>query len=485
MRLPTPAQIAALAVRVLALRVLALLLVGVLGASPAHADDWADARKAFLKAQKSDDWKVRSAGFGELSYFDNADVVGEVLTALTEEKHSAVLLAAIKSLSSFQTKPAKEAVLGALRKGKDPVRLYVILALADQAGLDAKDALLEVLQGKDGQAAAQAAMALGKKQALEALPHLQALLLHRDWRLRAAAARAIRLLAGPIPPAAPGRAAPPATPKALTTPEALTPLVDALEASQGRERGDLIAALARLTQQDFGWDVPAWRALVAGTPASDIARKPRHPTYFFGAPVYGRRVVLLADNNVRTEDVHPFGTDRARLQEVCKVPGARSVPWFELRTIKHLLNAHVKRTITDLPAGALFDLIVVGGKARNVFGKLTSANDGSKSSAIAVLEEAKPETANDVFTALDAALDIASRKDSVAWDVGPEEILYAIVALPWLSEQSDPAVVAAAIALKARLRMVPITMVGLGEHPYELCQTLAESTGGTYVNLSK
>ena len=468
-----------------AVRVLVLLVLGVLGSGPAHADDWADARKAFAKAQKSEDWRARSAGFGELSYFDNADVVGEVLSALAEEKHSAVLLAAIKTLASFQTKSAKEAVLAALRKGKDPVRLYVILALADQPGTDAKDALLEVLQGRDDQAAAQAAMALGKKQVLEALPHLQALLLHRDWRLRAAAARAIRLLAGPIPPALPGKPAPPATPKALTTAEVLTPLVDALEAGQGRERSDLIATLARLTQQDFGWDVPAWRAFVAGTKVADIGRKPRHPIYFFGVPVHGRRVVLLSDNNVRTEDAHPFSADRARLQEVCKVPGARSVPWFELRTIKHLVNAHVKRTINDLPSGSLFDLIVVGGKARNVFGKLTSANDGSKLTAVTALEEAKPEAANDVFTALDAALDIASRKDSVAWDVGPEEILYAIVALPWLSEQSDPAVVAAAIALKARLRMVPITMVGVGEHPYELCQTLAESTGGTYVNLSK
>ena len=81
--------------------------------------------------------------------------------------------------------------------------------------------------------------------------------------------------------------------------------------------------------------------------------------------------------------------------------------------------------------------------------------------------------------------DIAGRKDSVAWDVGPEEVLYAIVSLPWLSEHSDPAVVAAAIALKARLRMVPITLAGIGEHPYELCQTLADATGGTYIDLSK
>jgi hypothetical protein len=475
--------------RRLLLPLLALLLGPALGLpgspAPAHAaDDWPEARKAFLKALKSDDWKVRSAGFGELSYFDNAAAVGEVLGVLASERHPAVLLAGIRALGGFKTLASQAALAEVVRKGKDPVRLYTILALADQPGTDGKDALLEVLQGRDAQAAAQAALALGKKQVMEALPHLLSLLHSKEWRVRAAAARAVRLLAGPIPTAQPGKPAPPATPKALAGPDVLGALIDALEVGEGRERADVIQTLARLTQQDFGWDLPAWRAFASGTPAADIARKPQHPTYFFGVPVFGRRVVVLVDNNVRTEDAHPF-SDRTRLQAVCAVPGARPVPWFELRTIKQLINAHVKRTVTDLASGSMFDLVVVGGKARSVFGKLSPANDGSKGTAITALEEAKPETANDVFTALDGALDIASRKDSVAWDVGPEEILYAIVALPWLSEQSDPAVVAAAIALKARLRMVPITLAGVGEHPYELCQTLADATGGTYINLSK
>jgi hypothetical protein len=468
-------------------RLLPWLLAVVLLGAPAPlraADDWAEARKTFLKAMKSDDWKVRSAGFGELSYFDDAAAVGEVLGVLASERHPAVLLSGIRALGGFKTKPAVDAVAETVRKGKDPVRLYTILALADQPGAAGKEVLLEVLQGKDGQAAAQAAIALGKKQVMDAQPHLLALLRHKEWRIRAAGARALRLLAGPIPTAQPGKPAPPATPKALAGPDVLGALVDALEAGEGRERADILQTLVRLTQQDFAWDIPAWRALVSGTPPADIGRNPQHPPYFFGTPVFGRRVVLLVDNNVRTEDAHPF-TDRARLQAVSAVPGARPVPWFELKTIKQFINAHVKRTANDLPSGSMFDLVVVGGKARNVFGKLTSANDGSKGTAILALEEAKPEAANDVFTALDNALDIASRKDSVAWDVGPEEILYAIVALPWLAEQADPAVVAAAIALKARLRMVPITVAGVGEHPYELCQTLADATGGTYINLSK
>jgi hypothetical protein len=59
------------------------------------------------------------------------------------------------------------------------------------------------------------------------------------------------------------------------------------------------------------------------------------------------------------------------------------------------------------------------------------------------------------------------------------------VALPWLAEHTDPVVIGPAIGLKARLRMVPITTVGVGEHPYDLLSQLAESTGGTYVGLGK
>jgi hypothetical protein len=466
-----------------------LLLLAVLlgvGAAPHGAAEgtWADAKKAFAKAQKSDDWKARIQGFGELAYYDNADAVGEVLGALAAEKHPAVLLAAIKALAAFQTAPAKEAILKALRSGKDPVRLYVILAVADQPGAEAKDALLELASGRDGQAAAQAAMALGKKRVMEALPTLLGLLKHKDWRVKAAAARAVRLLAGTPPPAQPGKPAPPATPPELVTRDVLNALVDALDLSVGRERTDVIQTLRRLTQQGYAFDVPAWRAYAEGMKPTDITPSPKHGAYFFGVPVNGRRVVLLADTNVRTEDAHPF-QDVARLKEVSSVPGARSVPWQRLKTLKQFLNAHVARTIGDLPSGTMFDLVIVGGKARDVFGKLTAVNDGSRQMATTALEEAATESANDVFTALDQALDIASKKDSVAWDVGPEEILYAIVALPWLAETADPDVIASAIALKARLRMVPITMVGLGEHPYDLCKRLAEETGGTYVDLSK
>ncbi|MFM8387110.1 MAG: HEAT repeat domain-containing protein [Planctomycetia bacterium] len=448
------------------------------------AEDWAEARKAFLAKAKNPDWKVRSTAFGDLAYFDDEKAVAAVLGVLASESQPNVLLAGIRALGTFRSAAARAAVADTVRKGKDPLRLYALFAVADQPGSEGKEVLLELLQAREAPVLAQAALALGRKQVRDALPSLLALLRHKDVRVRGAAARAVRYMGGSPGGAAGAAPGAPAAGRSLATPEVLGALVDALEAGEGRERADLLATLQHLTRQDLGWDIAAWRALAQGGPVDTLPRNPRHPAYFFGLPVFGRRLVLLADNNVRTEDAHPF-TERARLQEVCKVPGARPVPWFELKTLQQLLRAHVKRTVADLPSGTPFELVIVSAKARGTFGKLTPANDGTKATAATALDEARVEAGNDVFTALDAALDITSRKDSVAWDTGPEEILYAIVALPWLAEQSDPAVVAAAIGLKARMRGVPLTLVGLGEHPYEMCQALAEATGGTYLNLSK
>src|SRR5687767_3345092 len=159
----------------LALPMLSALLVGA--PRPVRAaDDWASARKAFSKAQKSPDWKVRTTGYAELSYFDTADAVGEVLSALAREDSPAVMLTAIKTLAGFASKPSTEALHRIVRLGKDPARLYVILALAEQPGPAGKEVLFEVVQGKDGPAAAQAALALGRKKVLDARPYLSALL---------------------------------------------------------------------------------------------------------------------------------------------------------------------------------------------------------------------------------------------------------------------------------------------------------------------
>ena len=461
---------------------MALLLL-LSGPGGARGDDWGDARNAFLKAQKSEKWQDRLAGYAQVAGTDSADAVALVLGALLREENAAVRMAGIKTLAAYGTKGASEALTKVVRAGKDPARMYVLLALAEQNGAASKDLLLEMLQSKEPPVVAQAALALGKKQQLDSKSSLLALLQSKEARVRSAGARGLRLLAGSAEPPLPGKP-PVLPPAALRAPDVLNALVDALEAAEGRDRTEVIRTLGRLTGADFGWDVAAWRAAAGGTPLADIGRNPKVGASFFGFPVHGRRVVILVDTNVRTDDPHPFA-ETERLKELLKVPGARPIPWAGVRKIKEFLAAHVKRCINDLPPGTLFELVMVGAKPHPAFGRLTPVNDGTRAQAIALLEESKPETGNDVLTALEGALDIAGKGDNVAWSLGPEELLYADVSIPWLAKENDAAVVTATIALKARLRMVPITTVGVGDHPHDLLSGLADATGGSYLGLTQ
>ena len=61
----------------------------------------------------------------------------------------------------------------------------------------------------------------------------------------------------------------------------------------------------------------------------------------------------------------------------------------------------------------------------------------------------------------------------------------ATVNVPNAGEIKEADVVAAAISLKARLRMVPIHTVGIHFHPYDMCRNIAQKTGGVYVDLTK
>ena len=67
----------------------------------------------------------------------------------------------------------------------------------------------------------------------------------------------------------------------------------------------------------------------------------------------------------------------------------------------------------------------------------------------------------------------------------PDEIIFITVNMPTTGEIKEADVVGAAIALKARLRMVPIHTVGIHFHPYDMCRDIAAKSGGVYVDLTK
>ena len=212
----------------------------------------------------------------------------------------------------------------------------------------------------------------------------------------------------------------------------LWPLIDTLEKAKGVLRGDLIETLEKITRKDYGDNWEAWVAHARGEEVTEeILENRKHPPYFFGLPVYGRRVVVVFDASVLTENLRPF-TKRERLQELCRVPGARDVPWFKLRSIKQFNSAWVKRFIKDSPTKRqYFELIFSGKKPAPVFGRLQAMNPSTKTRAIEAIEKLPAENDNDILAVMSLALDLSGKKDSAAWSKGPDEICCVYSSVPW------------------------------------------------------
>jgi hypothetical protein len=426
--------------------------------------------------------------------FDSKSAAEEVLSALVkehrrEDSSPAVILAGIQALATFLSEEAQAVVEKNVLKSKGERRLYALLALADRPAGGGEEVLLQVLQGKEPAHIAQAALALGRRQYQPALPHLLALLDHDMWQLRTAGARGLEGMAGlPQKDSKTGEEKLPPLPEWMDKKEVLTALAKSLESAEGRDRSDIIKALKRISLEDYGYDIKAWQKLAGGADPSTIRpRKVGVPT-FCGVPIFGRRIVLIVDISTCTDDTHPF-QDLERLKEVCKIPGARPVPWYEVRTTKQFFAAHTKRLLQDLPGrGQKFELIAVFQKIEPIFEKLAPCNSGTKRQAIKFLEELAIQGGPNHYDALKYALDISGTKDRIAWSLGPDEIILMTCAIPWAPADPNAMVgqtqVGSAIGLKARVRMVPVHTVGVGPHPYEMMKMISGQSGGTYVDYS-
>lgn len=465
-----------------------VLLVPLLAPPSVLADEISDAKKEFKQLGRSESWKDRAAAYDSLAMIDSALAVDEALKALVKEKNIGVVVAGIRMLSGLVSEDAIAALRETAAKPKGNRGFYAIVALADMRGTAGQEELLALLEGtKDLPMAAQAAVALGKKQIHAAVPQLVRLLGHKAWQMRTAAARGLLLMAGPIPDRTkPEEKGKPWVPASLDVDALVGPLVTALAAAQGSERRPMIHALERLTQQDFGYDPAAWRAFAAGAKPDQIRRKPKKVPYIAGLPVYGKRVIFLIDNVTRTDDAVPFD-NKERLKELCEVPDARRVPWFNIKTIRDFMHAHLLRAVMDLPKrGVKFEVVIIGNKGHLTFGKLQGASPGSKKKIATMLEKLKVESGNDTYAAMRDALDISGKKDSAAWSKGPDELIYLNCTVPWLaSEVEDEDVVGAAMGLKARRRMVPIHTIGVGPHARGLSGALTGLSGGVYLPLEK
>ena len=472
---------------ILAAAVAALLLFAPQAPRAAVADDASAALKEFRSALRAEDWKQRSEAYLKLADYDSAAVVEEVLAAMGRETNPAVILAAIDVLAGLSSEGAQSELASQLGKSRGTRKLYVLLVLSRQKGDGAVPILLETVRGKDAPTAAQAALALGEKEVQSALPDLLALVRHKDWQVRRAGAMAIKRIAQPPPPKPKEGEAPKKDFRWPVSDELLAPavtstLVGALAASQSRDRQDLLEALDAIHDKRYGYNLAAWKLLAQGKDVDErTLLKRAYPPHAFGIPIFGERVVLVYDNSLRSGDPHSFGSGE-RMQAVCEVPGAPPLLQARLRTIGQFAQAHLERCIADMEKGTKFELIHFNEMVQQTFGKFTPAGAASRRVVEELFAGLKNDNGIASYAALNTALDLGGEDDARAWKRGPDEIVFVTCNMPTVGEIKDADVVGAAIALKARLRMVPIHTVGIDRHPYEMLARIAKETGGVYRN---
>jgi len=464
-----------------------VVLLGLFALAPsARADEALEtALKAFDRARKAPEWKARQDAFIALSGQDGPGVAEAMLQALSTEQNAAVVRTGITCLGDLRATASQEALAAALRKGRGSTRLYALLAVEKGRGQAVEEALFELLADKDAPVVAQAALALGARGLATAPPRLVPLLEHRGWQVRAAAARALLRLASPPPPRGePGKPPPPPPPPPdwVKTPEVTAALIAALEAGKGRERTDVIAALERLHGRDLGDNLAAWRLVAEGKEVDAVtAAKRVWGAHVFGIPIRGRRVVFVLDNSLRAKTPHKFGAGD-RLAQVCEVPGGLPLLGSRLGLSGSFAHAHLARCVEDLASDVRFNVVTFNEKVRPLFERPVGSNPGTRKQLEETLAALEPDDGVACYDALVAGLDLWGAKDGVAWDKGPDEIVFVSFNAPTKGEVLEADVIAAAIGLKARLRMVAIHTIGVTEHAYDMCAQIAAESGGVYRN---
>lgn len=429
--------------------------------------DYESAKKYFLDNVKSPEWKARRSAYGAFQDHDGGPAATLLLQQVAAETHPAVLEAAASTLAAMRSAEARAAAVASSRKPKSSERVVAATALLSMRGNDVDAALVEQVAGTNAPAATLAALALGQGTRSGASEALVKALAHPAWQVRGAAARSLG---------------------ALGDRAALKPLAERLKVEKGRARAEVVAALEAVSKLRLGDSPLRWAAVAAGEDPEKVAEAPALAPTFFGVPVTGERVVFVLDRSLNMRDAHPWVAPelRERLEELCSPKDGERIPWRQIKTKWQLAVGHLRHAVEGLPTGTRFEVFYFAADVKSVFGgKGAPAGAAARKTLDEVLATIETDDGINLWDALLSALDMAGAAEDKAFKSGPDQVLLVTNNIPTRGDVADADVIARALALRARARFVPISVVGIGNHPFTLAETLAKHTGGVYVNLTK
>jgi hypothetical protein len=425
---------------------------------------WPEAKTGFLEAMRSADWTVRKNGFVSAADHDGGDPVPALLTAMAAETNAAVVAAGLDVLEGYRSPGATAALTEAVSKGKPETRVLAAAALSTHKKPEVDAALAAALAAPDPRLVAQAALTLCQTGRNRTAATFLPLLAHVDRRVRGAGARAL---------ASVGDAKP-----------ALAPLAALLATESGRARFEVVRALEELSKQKLG-DAPAkWKALAAGEDPAAVKEAGKPFPTCFGIPISGERVVFVLDRSLLMADAHPF--DRKRLEALSTPPDGDPIPWVRLKSKLQVAVSQIEHAVDGLRPGTKFEVVIFAEDVKGALNlRLTPVSGGSKKALSAALAAIEVDDGINAWEALETAFGLGGATEQAAWKNGPDEVFLVINNIPNHGLVTDQGDAGAGLGTKARLRLTPIHVVGIGNHPYAFAEALAKRSGGTYLSLLK
>jgi len=320
--------------------------------------------------------------------------------------------------------------------------------------------LAKAIGDKDARVRTAILMSLGQMRAEEAFDTVLKALKDKDWLVRSAAVDALTL---------------------IRDMRAIEPLIARMKKEEGRLAEDVAEALGKLTGQDFGLALDAWKRWWADHKEKFLAgdrppekteeeKKAEDPdrAYYHGIPLKSHRTIFILD----ISDSMTFSTT-----EFTEKPKPGDPNRLDLAK-KELLRA-IKR----YPPSGTFGLIAFHTTVKGWRPRLVKAGKGMKGDAKVWIENLKPTGTTNIYGALELAFRMGGMGMVDKYYPATADTIFLLSdGAPTNEDLTDdnPERVLKAVRQWNRMKRMKIHTIGLKGHSATFMRELATENGGTY-----
>ena len=320
--------------------------------------------------------------------------------------------------------------------------------------------LEKAVKDKDPRVRTAVLMSLGQMRAEEAFDTVLKSLTDKDWLVRSAAVDALTL---------------------IRDMRAVEPLIGRLKKEEGRLAEDVAEALGKLTGQDFGLALDAWKRWWADHKEKFLAgEKPPEKTeeekkaddpdraYYHGIPLKSHRTIFILDiSDSMTYSTTEF-TEKPKPGDPTRLDLAK----------KELLSA-----IRTYPPKGTFGLIAFHTTVKGWRPRLVPAGKGMKDDAKVWIEKLKPTGTTNIYGALELAFRMGGMGMVDKYYPATADTIFLLSDGAPTNEdltEDKPERVLKAVRQWNRMKRMKIHTIGLKGHSATFMRALATENGGTY-----